>query len=225
MSERAATGENFFEMLVRWLVSLPTDIKILIEMIGDDELDMKARSLAVGTIVYVLAPIDLIPEKIPVLGYVDDVVVLHIAVALVVQIDPNRGRYYREKYPQTFETLDQQIELLRATLGALYSWLTALVENLVKRRFRDQAAEDVIGSENLQEDMFDAAMEYAADVNVDAETIQRALLAAPPNRIVELLSDGLTEEQKRQAKEEQEGVIKRLAAPSGAFQKLLGHEE
>ncbi|TEU21771.1 MAG: DUF1232 domain-containing protein [Anaerolineales bacterium] len=225
MSEKATTGETFFEMLVCWLVSLPTDIKILIEMIGDDELDMKARSLAVGTIVYVLAPIDLIPDKIPVLGYVDDVVILHIAVVLVVQIDPNRGRYYREKYPQTFETLDQQIELLRGTLGALYSWLTALVENLVKRRFRGQAAEDVIGSEKLQEDMFDAAMEYAADVNVDAETIQRALLAAPPNRIVELLSDGLEEEQKRQAREEQKGVIKRLTAPSGGFRKLLGRED
>lgn len=225
MSEKAATGENFFEILVRWLVSLPTDIKILIEMIGDDELDMKARSLAVGTIVYVLAPIDLIPEKIPVLGYVDDVVVLHIAVALAVQIDPNRGRYYREKYPQTFETLDQQIDLLRKTLGALYSWLTALVENLVKRRFRGQTAEDIIGSEKLHEDMFDAAMEYAADVNVDAETIRRALLAAPPNRIVELLSDGLEEEQKRRVKEEQEGVTKRLTAPSGGFRKLLGRED
>jgi uncharacterized membrane protein YkvA (DUF1232 family) len=223
--QEAATGGGFFEILVSWLVSLPTDLKILVEMVGDDELDMRARSLAVGTIVYILAPIDLIPEKVPVLGYVDDAIILHIAVAIAVQIDPDRGRYYREKYPQTFGELDQQIELLRETLGSLYSWLTALVENLTKRRFRGQSAEDVVSSEQLQEDVFDAAMEYAADVSVDAEAIRRALLATPPSRIVGLLSDGLEEEQKRQEKEDQESVIKRLAASPDGLRKLLSRGE
>lgn len=55
-------------------------------------------------------------------------------------------------------------------------------------------------------------MQYAAGVNVDPETIQRALIAAPPDRIIKLLSDGLEQEAKRQEKENQaSGMSKELA--------------
>jgi uncharacterized membrane protein YkvA (DUF1232 family) len=220
----AEKGESFFEMLARWLQSLPTDTKILVEMIGDNELDAKARSLAAGTIIYLIARIDLIPDDIPILGHIDDVIILHIAVATIMQIDPNRGKYYREKYPQ-FETLNQQIRLLTETLGALYGFLKALVENFVKRRFRGQTTENVASSEKLREDMFDAAMQYAAGVNVDPEAIQRALLTAPPDRIIKLLSDGLEQEAKRQEKEDQTSGTRSLDVLPGPLRKLIGHRE
>lgn len=218
----APKSENFFELLSRWLQSLPTDIKILIEMIGDDALSAGARSLAVGTVVYLTARIDLIPDDLPILGHIDDIIILHIAVATIIQIDPQRGMYYREKYPQ-FEALNQQIELLAKTLGALYGFLKALVENLVKRRFRGQTTENVVCSEKLQEEVFDAAMQYAAGVNVDPETIQHALLAAPPDRIIKLLSDGLEQEAKRQEKENPAGGMPKELP--GSIRKLLGRGE
>jgi hypothetical protein len=50
--------------------------------------------------------------------------------------------------------------------------------------------------------MFDEAMEYAASVDVNRETVEQALLSAPPQRIIELLSSGLEGEQKRQAQQQ-----------------------
>ena len=225
MSKREPiNNQNFFGMLAGWLQSLPTDIKILIEMIRDDELDLNARSVAVGVVIYILAPIDLIPEKIPILGYIDDVIILHIGLMVILEMDSVRAQYYREKYSDTFVVLDQQIELLRTTLGALYTWLKALVDKLQNRRYHGKTADEVTASEQIQDEMFDEAMEYAANVNVDRNTIEEALLSTPPDRIVALLSSGLEDEQKRriEAEKDQETTKERLITSIDGFRKLLG---
>lgn len=200
MTEKTAPKANmsFFETLVKWIKLLPADIKILVEMIGDDQLDLKARSLAVGTLVYLITAIDLIPDKIPVLGIVDDVLVLHIALCIILRIDPERAAFYRAKYPARIKALDQEMQLVTDTLGALYSWLTAFVENLIHRRYKGQTTSDAAKSEKTREEIFDDAMVFAAQVGVDEETIRTKLLATPPNRITKLLSDGLEKEQVRQ---------------------------
>jgi len=225
MAEQAGprTGGSFFETLVKWIVSLPSDIKVLVVMIGDDELDMRARSLAVGTLVYIVASIGLIPDTIPVLGYVDDVLVLHIALAVILQIDPDRAEYYREKYSETIGAIDEQVQLLTDALGALYSWLKAFVENLPQRRYRGQTTEEAAQSGEAREGIFDEAMEFAANVSVDEATIRQKLLASPPNQLAKLLSDGLEKEQERQVKEERKGAAGHFL-PSG-FRKLLDRGE
>jgi uncharacterized membrane protein YkvA (DUF1232 family) len=68
--------KNFFEWIQEWILSLPIDLKVLLEISGDSEMGIPARSLAVGTLAYVVYLADLIPDKIPVLGLIDDVIVI-----------------------------------------------------------------------------------------------------------------------------------------------------
>lgn len=46
------------------------------------------RLLALGIAAYALSPIDLIPDFIPVLGYLDDVVLLPLGIWLVIRLTP-----------------------------------------------------------------------------------------------------------------------------------------
>jgi uncharacterized membrane protein YkvA (DUF1232 family) len=46
------------------------------------------RLLAVAIAAYALSPIDLIPDFIPVLGYLDDLILIPIGLALVVRLIP-----------------------------------------------------------------------------------------------------------------------------------------
>lgn len=46
------------------------------------------RALAVLVAAYALSPIDLIPDFIPVIGYLDDLVVVPLGLALVVRLTP-----------------------------------------------------------------------------------------------------------------------------------------
>ena len=45
-----------------------------------------AKALAVFVVAYALSPIDLIPDFIPVLGYIDDLVILPLGILLVVRL-------------------------------------------------------------------------------------------------------------------------------------------
>ena len=47
-----------------------------------------AKALVVAIVAYVLSPIDLIPDFIPVLGFVDDVILLPFAIAVAVKMIP-----------------------------------------------------------------------------------------------------------------------------------------
>lgn len=49
----------------------------------------KAAKIAAGiTIAYALSPIDLIPDFIPVLGYLDDIIILPALIALTIRLVP-----------------------------------------------------------------------------------------------------------------------------------------
>ena len=47
-----------------------------------------ARIVAMCVVAYALSPIDLIPDPIPVLGYLDDLILLPIGIALAVRLIP-----------------------------------------------------------------------------------------------------------------------------------------
>jgi uncharacterized membrane protein YkvA (DUF1232 family) len=47
-----------------------------------------AKALAAGLVAYALSPIDLIPDFIPILGYLDELIVLPLGVLLVRQMIP-----------------------------------------------------------------------------------------------------------------------------------------
>ncbi len=82
---------------VRELVALTPDVlRLLRALIGDGTVPLDARVVLVGLIAWILSPIDLIPEFIPVLGPLDDVVVAVVAMRYVrrrVGIDGMRERW------------------------------------------------------------------------------------------------------------------------------------
>src|ERR1700761_4649874 len=48
-----------------------------------------AKALAVAVAAYALSPIDLIPDFIPVLGYVDDLIIVPLGIWLVIRLIPD----------------------------------------------------------------------------------------------------------------------------------------
>ncbi len=64
------------------------DIYVLYLAARDPRVPWYVKGLAAVTAAYALSPIDLVPDFIPVLGYLDDFVILPIAVALCVRLIP-----------------------------------------------------------------------------------------------------------------------------------------
>src|SRR5215510_13084224 len=47
-----------------------------------------AKAIAACVVAYALSPIDLIPDFIPVIGYLDDLVIVPLGIALVLKLIP-----------------------------------------------------------------------------------------------------------------------------------------
>ena len=67
---------------------LKTDLPAVFLAVKDKETPFIAKILAGITVAYALSPIDLIPDFIPVLGYLDDLIILPLLVALTLKLIP-----------------------------------------------------------------------------------------------------------------------------------------
>ena len=67
---------------------LKTDIPAVFLALKSSETPIIAKIFAGLTIAYALSPVDFIPDFIPVLGYLDDVILLPCLVALTVRFIP-----------------------------------------------------------------------------------------------------------------------------------------
>ena len=76
---------------------LKTDIPAVFLCLKDRETPIMVKILAGIAIGYVLSPIDFIPDFIPVLGYLDDVIIIPALIALIVKLIPKETF---EKYRQ-----------------------------------------------------------------------------------------------------------------------------
>lgn len=80
---------------------LKTDIPAIFLALKDKETPIFAKILAGLTVAYAFSPIDLIPDFIPVVGYLDDIIILPVLIALTVKFIPKnvleRSRMQAEK--------------------------------------------------------------------------------------------------------------------------------
>lgn len=67
---------------------LKTDIPAVFIAMKKRETPLAAKIFASVTVLYALSPIDLIPDFIPVLGYLDDLILLPAMIALTVKLIP-----------------------------------------------------------------------------------------------------------------------------------------
>lgn len=67
---------------------LKSDIPAVFLALRDKETPIVAKIFAAVTVAYALSPIDLIPDFIPLLGYLDDIILLPALAALTIRLVP-----------------------------------------------------------------------------------------------------------------------------------------
>lgn len=71
-----------------WAKALKTDVASLWVAARDKRTPLAAKIVAGFVVAYALSPIDLIPDFIPILGYLDDVIILPLGIALAIALIP-----------------------------------------------------------------------------------------------------------------------------------------
>lgn len=76
------------DRLRAWARSIKRQIMVLWFSCRHPKAPWLAKALAVCVVAYALSPIDLIPDFIPVLGYLDDLILLPLGILLVMRLMP-----------------------------------------------------------------------------------------------------------------------------------------
>ena len=91
-AERAAPGYDpampLVERWKRWAGTLKGEAMVMSVALRDPRTPWYAKVAAACVVAYALSPIDLIPDPIPVLGYLDDLVLVPAGVWLVRRLIP-----------------------------------------------------------------------------------------------------------------------------------------
>ncbi|MDA0240075.1 MAG: DUF1232 domain-containing protein [Proteobacteria bacterium] len=74
--------------LKNWARVIKRDVHALYLASRDPRVPWYAKAVAVAVAAYAFSPIDLIPDFIPVIGYLDDLILLPLGVLLVVKLIP-----------------------------------------------------------------------------------------------------------------------------------------
>ena len=76
------------EWLKDWARSIKQDVHALYLASRDPRVPWYAKAMGLLVAGYALSPIDLIPDFIPVLGYLDDLILVPLGILLAIQLIP-----------------------------------------------------------------------------------------------------------------------------------------
>lgn len=85
---RAGIVKRWLQKWKQYARQLHTDVYALYLAYQDPRVPWYARALTVCVAAYAFSPIDLIPDFIPVVGYLDDLIILPLGAALALRMIP-----------------------------------------------------------------------------------------------------------------------------------------
>ena len=113
------------EKIRSWARALKALLLTLWLLSRDARAPRAAKLVAMVTLAYALSPIDLIPDFIPVIGFLDDVLLVPLGVLLTLKLTP--AALLADCRQQAANMATQRLPSSRAGLAAvIFIWLLAL---------------------------------------------------------------------------------------------------
>jgi len=100
---------------------LATNLLALWKLFRHRETPRLAKLVALLVLAYALSPIDLIPDFVPVLGLLDDVILLPLGIALAVKLTPRH--LWQARLAEAETSADELPRLLWGAAIVLLIWL------------------------------------------------------------------------------------------------------
>src|SRR5678815_2019502 len=161
-----AAESKFVELVRGWLVSLPHDLKIAFDAMDDENLPRPVREVAAGVIAYVVSPNDIVSDRHDaVVSYADDVVLLRLALSKALGKGEDE-QAFRERFPELFDSLDENLTLCKSVMGELMTWLESKVGSLPNFEYKGKKIAKFLDDEEAREQLFDDGLVFRTDYPV-----------------------------------------------------------
>lgn len=194
----AELSGRFVNTMRSWLINLPYDLKILYEASTDENLSRETRELMIGAIIYAISPNDLISDRDNFASYADDCLLLRVALKNGVGSDDEDEEFFRSRFPEFFDSLDEELATCEEALGELYTWLASKVDILRTRNYKNKSVKQHFESEDLQEVLYEDGLEFRTEYPISEDDIHDRF--KKPSSVIDLLRRAKGQEDIKAAK-------------------------
>jgi len=149
---------KYLDTFPTWLRSLGDDAEHLAALLGEKGLAAAAAQAVAGGLNYLFKSLDLIPDGIDDIGYLDDAFVLRVAADLAVREDT--GEADAEKL-KNVNKLANDCDVIREFLGKDYARLESYVQGLRKGAARGRSVDDILGDESVRSEFLSDVRGFA----------------------------------------------------------------
>jgi uncharacterized membrane protein YkvA (DUF1232 family) len=157
----------------QWLRSLADDARALSALVGDASVPAESRRPVAGALNYLFKSLDLIPDGIEDLGFIDDAFVFRVAAASGVKAG--------DAHDGTLARLATDVGLIAEFLGPDHGRLERYVSGLTAGAVRGRSVDDIVSDASV-------AQAFVADVASWAQSYQVPSFARDAKNLVKLRS-------------------------------------
>jgi hypothetical protein len=173
------TERTFLETMSRALVSLPFDLKILLEAVADSDLERGAREVAAGTVVHVITPKD--GNVDAPLRFAEDVVQLRLALAKIVAEGGEGAPAFRARFAEDYTRFEEELGLFRQALGGdIVDWLDSRWASMLKGVYAKKKVAMFVDDEEVGTFLYDEGLRFATLYPITEKSLAGRVKQAQP---------------------------------------------
>jgi uncharacterized membrane protein YkvA (DUF1232 family) len=171
----AESNSKYLDRFPEWLRTLGEDAEALAGALTDESVPEASREAIAGGLNYLFKSLDLIPDGIDDIGYLDDAFVLRVAADLAT----SSAEGYNDDTGRKLAALAADCALIREFLAEDYRRLETYVKGLHKVAARGRSVADILGDAAVRD-------EFLGDVRGFAKSYQPPPFAREEKNLIKL---------------------------------------
>jgi hypothetical protein len=170
---------SFLGTLARALVSLPFDLKVLLEAVSDPDLEHDVREIAASAVVYIITAREGNVE--PYLRYSEDAIMLRLAAKRVVEKGGESAPAFRDRFAEEFGRFSDELTVLEGACGqALVGWLDSRWTSLRKAGYARKKISLFVDDQDVGTFLYDEGLKFGTNYPISEKSLAGRLKQAQP---------------------------------------------
>lgn len=170
---------SFLETLARGLVSLPFDLKIMLEAVSDPDLEHEVREVAAAATVYIISPREGGVE--PYIRYGEDMIILRLALRKVIAEGGEGAPAFRERFADDLSRLEKDLELVELACGKdLVAWLDSKWASLRKVVYARKKIPMFVDDQEVGTFLYDEGLKFGTNYPITEKSLAGRLKQVQP---------------------------------------------